>query len=93
MVAEEVAAGARGERQIRVNMRMRFHTNNVASVPDKIVRRFSWESGYVEVEIPANGLHRIPRSITKQIPFNTLDELQPLLFKALKDADIRVLFS
>ncbi len=86
MVVEEKAA-KHGEKTIRVSVK--FWTDDIATKEGHVLPGYCWEGGFVNVE--ANPTHGLKAS--QPVPFNTLDELVPILISALDDAGVNILFN
>ena len=84
-VEEKVAK--HGEKMIQVSVK--FWTDGIASEEGHVLPGYCWEGGFVNVE--ANATHSL--KATQPIPFNTLDELVPILISALDDAGVNILFN
>ena len=86
MAVEEKAA-KHGEKTIRVSVK--FWTDDMATKAGHVPPGFCWEGGFVNVEAnPTQGL-----KASQLVPFNTLDELVPILISALDDAGVKILFN
>ncbi len=86
MPVEEKTA-KHGEKTIRVSLK--FWTDGIASEKGKVVPGYCWEGGFVNVEAnPTHGLRA-----TQPVPFNTFDELVPMLVSVLDDAGVHILFN
>jgi hypothetical protein len=77
----QVEAG-RGDKMIKVTVAL--WTDNIATSPGWIVPKQAWPTGMVEVR--ANPSHGI--SSGEPVPFNTWDELQGAVEKALDNAGV-----
>ncbi len=80
-------AAKHGEKTIRVSVK--FWTDGIASKDGHVIPGYCWEGGFVNVE--ANPTHEL--KATQPVPFNTLDELIPIMISVLDDAGVHILFN